>query len=151
MSGGDTFDEPTMVGFTWSERYIDLAMREVPGDLWCVRDAFSELMGWAPGTDEWFRFIEAPLPGDMDRLTDYLGLDWCDPDRQPEKYQAFLDHPGISVYTFHTMQMSHVLYQPHLRHLRRLPAQYTGIPAELFRIIVDSRQPAHTLVCRGCR
>jgi hypothetical protein len=152
MSDGDTFDEPTMVGFAWSERDIDPAIRQLPGDLWCMRDAFSELMGWTPGTDEWLRFIEAPGPGDLDRLVDHLGLLWYDPEHGPhrEPLADLLGHPGISVYAFHTMRMSHVLYQPHLRHLRPLPVQYTGIPAELFRIIVDNRQAPNMVLCRGC-
>lgn len=129
-----------MAGFAWSETFIPPAMRALPGDLWCVRDAFSELMGWPPETDEWGRFIEAPIPDDMLRLIDHLGLAWCDPDRQSEIFTTFLDHPGISVYAFHTHQMSHVLYQPHLRHLRELPPQFADIPAELFQIIADLRQ-----------
>jgi hypothetical protein len=140
MSDNSPMDTPTMAGFTWSETFISPVMRALPGDLWCVRDAFSELMGWPPGTDEWGRFIEAPAPGEMLRLIDHLGLAWCDPDRQPEIFATFLDHPGISVYAFHTHQMSHVLYQPHLRHLRSLPPQFSGIPAELFQTIADLRQ-----------
>lgn len=140
---------PTMVGFEWTHRVITPAMRATPGDLWCVRDAFSELMGWPPGSDDWLRFIDAPNPGDMDRLTDHLGLVWCDPDRQPEILATFLDHPGISVYAFHTHQMSHVMYQPHVGHLRDLPPQYGDIPAELFRIIADLRNPPHN--CARCQ
>lgn len=141
---------PTMVGFLWTPRVTPPALRGLPGDLWCVRDAFSELMGWPPGSPEWGLFIEAPPPGDMDRLCDHLGLAWCDPDRQPEILDTFLDHPGIAVYAFHTERMSHVLYQPHLRHLRPLPPQYRAIPAELFRIIVDMRQePGLCLRCQA--
>lgn len=140
-----------MIGFEWSEREIPLS-NGLPGDFWCVRDAFSELMGWAPGSEEWLRFIEAPLPGDMDRLVDHLGLLWFDPEHEPhrEPLAALLEHPGITVYAFHTMQLSHVLYQPHLRHLRPLPVQYSRIPAELFRVIVDSRQVPNAASCRGC-
>jgi hypothetical protein len=39
----------------------------------------------------------------------------------------------MSVYAFHSMQMSHVMYQPHLLHLRPLPAQYAGIPEPVKR------------------
>jgi len=75
------------------------------------------------------------------RVEDYpLGIAWCDPDRQPEIFATFLYHPGISAYAFDTHQMSHVQYQPHLRHLRSLPPQFAGIPAELFQIIADLRQ-----------
>lgn len=144
-----TTERPTMLCFEWSSRSITPAMRAVPSDLWCVRDAFSELMGWPPGSDEWSRFIEEPNPDEMERLTDHLGLKWCDPDRQPETFATFTDHPGISVYAFHTHQMSHVMYQPHLRHLRSLPPQYGGIPAELFRIIADIRQQPRE--CARCQ
>ena len=141
---------PTMVGFTWTLRENPPHLSGLPGDLWCVRDAFSELLGWPPGSKQWGSFIEAPLPGDMDRLCDHLGLAWCDPERQPEIFAAFLDHPGIAVYAFHTERMSHVMYQPHLRHLRPLPPQYRPLPAELFRIIVDTRQkPRECLQCLG--
>jgi hypothetical protein len=97
-------------------------------------------MGWEPGTDEWNGFIEAPLPGDMDRLIDHLGLAWCDPDRQPEIFETFLDHPGIAAYAIHSQRMSHVVYQPHLRHLRNLPPQFAPFHPELFRVVVDARQ-----------
>jgi hypothetical protein len=135
----------TMAGFRWSEREGDLAHRPAPGDLWCVRDAFCALMRWEPGSNEWDSFVEAPLPGDMDRLVEHLGLVWFDPEHESHKLglQASLDHPGITVYAFHLVQMSHCLYQPHIRHLRDLPPQYRLIDLnpELFRIIVDTRQP----------
>jgi len=143
---------PTMRGFVWSPREIRASHRALPGDLWCIRDGFSALMGWEPGSDEWSRFIEAPAPGDMERLTEHLALSWFDPEYRPhrEALQHQLDHPGLSVYAFHTIRMSHCLYQPHVRHLRTLPPQYAGIPAELYRIIVDTRQSPATAACWEC-
>jgi hypothetical protein len=56
-----------------------------PGEIgWCVRDALCELLGWAPGSEEWSRFVEsregqdippacrAPRPN---RLRDSEGLE----------------------------------------------------------------------------
>jgi hypothetical protein len=141
-----TPNKPTMAGFTWSESVVTPEMRRLPGDLYCVRDSIAALLGWEPGSEEWACFIEAPNAADVDRMIDHLGLDWCDPERQPEKFRTFLDHPGISVYAFHTMRMSHYLYQPHLRKLRPLPVQYLLVEPnrELFRIIADLRQRPHT-------
>lgn len=137
----------TLEGFAWTPRLVP-PLSGPAGDLWCVRDAFSELMGWPPGSSEWRRFIEAPVPEDMDRLCDHLGLVWCDPDNEPEIFDTYLDHPGIAVYALHTEGLSHVTYQPHLRHLRPLPPQYAATPAELFRIIADLRQgPGACLRC----
>jgi hypothetical protein len=144
-----------MAGFVWTPRTIDPAMRSLPGDLWCVRDAFSALMQWPPGSEEWFRFIEAPDgPADMERLIDHLGLIWLDPG-YPEHATVLseaLDHPGIASYKFHRMQMEHCMYQPHLRHMIPLPPQYRAADPnpELFQIILDPRQPPHASACWGC-
>ncbi len=129
----------TMDGFDWTPRPRP-SLSGPAGDLWCVRDAFSELMAWLPGSLEWSRFVEAPVAEDMDRLCDHLGLVWCDPDTQAEIFDAYLDHPGMAVYALHSERLSHVMYQPHLRHLRPLPPQYAPFQAELFRIIADLRQ-----------
>lgn len=142
-------DIPTMVGFTWTPGATPPTLHGLPGDMWCVRGAFSELMGWPPRSKGWSRFIEGPPPDDMDRLCDHLGLAWCDPEREPELLGELLDHPGIAVYAFHTERLSHVQYQPHVRHLRPLPSQYATIPAELFRIIADTRQePGACIRCQ---
>ncbi len=118
--------------------------RGLPGNLWCVRDAFCALMGWAEGSAEWAAFIEAPAPEDMDRIIEHVGLVWFDPDYPQHRpaLEAALDHPGIACYNLPRVQISHCVYQPHLRHLRDLPDQYVALEPELFRIIVDTRQPA---------
>lgn len=87
-----------MIGFIWSEREIDLDIRRLPGDLFCVRDSFCALLGWNPGSNEWSRFIEAPDPHDMDRLIDHLGLAQFDPEYDPhwEVLQTLLESPSTT-------------------------------------------------------
>jgi hypothetical protein len=138
---------PTMARFSWSARELPPATPGVLGDFWCVRDSYCALMGWAPGSDEWARFIEAPIPDDMDRLTDHLGLVWFDPldEEVREELLSSLDHPGVACYNFFGMRMSHVQYQPNLRRLRPLPVEYTIVDPnwELFRFVIDIRQAPH--------
>jgi hypothetical protein len=38
--------------------------------------------------------------------------------------------------------MSHLVYEPDLRHCRGLPARYARFEPELFRVLVDVRQAA---------
>lgn len=140
---------PTMASFQWTPQTIPPALRSLPGDFWCVRDAVSALMGWPAGSEEWSQFIELPSPTDVERLMDHLGLDWCDPERQRTKFATFRDHPGIAVYNLHLYQMSHVMYQPHLRHMQPLPPQYTGAAVELFRVYADLRQAPRN--CPRCK
>ncbi len=64
------------------------------------------------------------------------------------EYPTFLDHRGIAVYHFHAYEMSHMVYQPHLRHLQPLPPNYYGIDAELFRVYADLRTPVRN--CPTC-
>jgi hypothetical protein len=136
----------TMKGFHWLTSAPDGPWLG-PGDRWCVRDAFSALLRWPVGSDEWGAFIEAPGPEDMDRLTAHLGLEWFDPDYGPhaEQLAERLDHPGIACWKLHAVQLGHVLYQPHLRFPRQLPIQYWEFTPELFRIIVDPRQAPHSV------
>lgn len=155
MSGNQPTDDPTMLGFTWSPRTINSVLRQSSGDFWCVRDSFSELMGWPPGSEEWGRFIELPDgPADLERLINHLGLVWYDPeypDHSKSLGQA-LDHPGIACYKFQQISMEHCMYQPHLRHFIDLPQQYQVIvdpEPELFQIIVDLRQLPHSK-CLQC-
>src|SRR6266849_3820739 len=88
----------TMAGFKWTHR--ELPTNPLPGDGWCVRDAFCELFRWPPGSDEWNAFIEIPYHEDMPRLIEHLGLESYDPEYRPhaEKLAARLDHPGIVAY-----------------------------------------------------
>lgn len=100
---------PTMLGFVWTPRTITLAMRQLSGELWCVRDAYTALLRWAPGSDEWQRFIEAPDgPSDMERLIHHLGLVSYDPEYQPhaQQLQHALDHPGIACYKLHAVRQA---------------------------------------------
>ena len=136
---------PSMRDFHWSLRGIDPMHQALPGNLWCVRDAFCALMGWVEGSDEWNAFIEAPAPEDMDRLIEHLGLVWFDLGAAPvgARNEAAGDHPGISCYNLRRLALSHLVYEPNLRHLRGLPVQYRLIDPdpELFGVIADLRQP----------
>jgi hypothetical protein len=134
-----------MTGFKWSERHR-LSPREeinLPGDGWCVRDAFCSLFGWPPGSPEWAAFIEDVQPQDMESLERHLGLGGFDPDNEPERWGLVLPsgHPGISCWNLRALKIAHVIYEPDLRELRGLPPQYRGYGPELFRLLVDLRQP----------
>ncbi len=135
-----------MVGFEWST-YGMGPPAGLGGDGWCVRDALSDLFGWPVGDSEWLSFIEAPEPADMDRLVDHLGLEWYDPDYADHvsRLTERVDHPGISCWKLHALQMGHVIYQPHLRYERPLLQQYWPYKPERYRILVDVRQDPHPL------
>ena len=150
----DSLAAPTMLGFIWTEKYIDPAMRNIPGDLWCVRDSYSALMGWPIGSENWGRFVESPTPEDMERLDEHLGLVVIDPifAEHRKELLALLDHPGVAGYDFHGKKTGHAQYQPHLRHFQRLPEEYNLFDpnSELMRIVVNPHRPADTRECRDC-
>jgi hypothetical protein len=142
-----------MAGFEWLPR--QLPTNPLPGDAWCVRDAFCQLLGWSEGSVEWSRFIEARCLADMPRLIDELGLESYDPDYAPHAAELVkkLDHPGIVAYNLTYPDpldpsgfghVSHVMYEPDLRHLRGLPLGYQAFMPERFNVIVDTRQSADT-------
>jgi hypothetical protein len=137
----------TLCGFEWdSDRtLIDLPMRAADG--WCVRDSFCQLFGWEVGSIEWGRFKEGVSPDELDRLTDYLGLVWFDPDYEPHRRKLVecLDHPGVATYALHSVRLSHCAYEPWIRNLKGLPAEYQSLHPELFRLIVDLSRPPHNL------
>jgi hypothetical protein len=104
-----TEETPTMGGFEWSpsEPYVATEPGE---DGWCVRDAVRELLGWAPGSREWTRFIEGPRGQDTPGLAKHLGLttfefqqDWNDLIQRTE-------HPGIAIFDFPAYRKSHAVY-----------------------------------------
>jgi hypothetical protein len=143
-------DPPTMSRFTWSP--ITSQLRPLPGDGWCVRDAFCQLLGWPVGSLEWTRFVEDPGGPDLYRLIDHLGLEWFDP-AAPQHQAALadrLDHPGIFLYGLTypdplaasgVGHRGHVTYQPHLRRPQPLPLRYQAFQPDLVNVIVDTRQP----------
>lgn len=132
-----------MAGFTWGPRTKPIP-RGLPGDLWCVRDAFCDLFHWPPGSAERDAFIELPEPEDVERLADHLGLEWFDPLFGPHvpELEKRLDHPGISWWLIHQEQMAHVVYEPNLRRMH-VPARYAKYRPDLYRVIVDVRQEPH--------
>jgi hypothetical protein len=117
----------------------------ISSDGWYLRDAVCPLFGWPPGSREWNSFIEYPAAQDTDRLIEHLGLEWYDPKYQPHRTELArkLDHPGFLVYAFHSVRMAHAVYEPHLRYPWGLPPQYTPFDPELYRVVVDVRQPPH--------
>jgi|GEM_PF-6820664 len=144
-----------MIGFTWSERCVSPASRQLPGDLWCVRDAFSALMHWEPGSQELSQFIEAPDgQADLERLIDHLGLFAYDPEcpEHADPLRQAIDRPGIACHKLHRVRIEHCMFQPHVRHFLPLPPVYRHVAPqpELFQIIVDVRQDPHT-ECSKCR
>lgn len=76
-------------------------------------------------------------------LNGHLGLKGYDP-AIPSHLEALaqrLDHPGITCWNLHAVRLSHTVFQPHLRFCRGLPARYGRFQPELFRVLVDMRQP----------
>lgn len=144
-------DAPTLSGFQWDEPRPLPQWNSNDRDGWCVRDAFCQLFGWHRGSEEWNRFLEGITAGEMDRLTEYLGLYWFDPEYRPhrEVLENSWDHPGVAVYAIHAHQLSHCIFEPHLRYPRGLPEQYWALQPELYRLIVDLRQPPHIYVRRN--
>jgi hypothetical protein len=139
---------PTMRGFKWTS-----TPGKIPaelGDGWCLRDAMCQLFGWSIGSKEWRAFIECPSAYDTERLCDHLGLEWYDPLHPPHipLLQARVEHPGAFVYVSGLWQLSHVIYEPHLRYPRWLPPAYLDVDPnwELLRCFVDVRQSPHPLL-----
>jgi hypothetical protein len=132
-----------MAGFVWTPRQISPEHRRVPGDLWCLRDAFCELFGWPEGSDDWRAFIEAPQADDVPRLIEFLGLKEYDPEYPLDArfLSALLDHPGIAFYEIPSLNIGHCIFEPHLRYMRGLDAAYRAYQPELFRVVPDSNQP----------
>lgn len=132
----------TMAGFVWSTAGIPLP-DGMPGDGWCVRDAFCELFRWPRGGEEWAAFIEGPEADDVERLARHLGLEGgFDPLYAPDAQRLgqIVDHPGISCWALHAIQTSHVVFEPHIRFLPPLPVGYRQFAPEHFRVWVDVNQ-----------
>jgi hypothetical protein len=138
-----------MADFVWSP--TSPQPKPLPGDCWCVRDAFCRLLDWPVGSAEWLSFVEDPVGLDVYRLIDHLGLEWYDP-AAPQHQAALaarLNHPGIwllgltypdPLQPSRVGHRGHVVYQPHLRYPRPLPMEYQAFQPDLVNIIVDVRQ-----------
>lgn len=158
---------PTMVGFEWSTAAApDRAEAQDGSDGWCVRDAFCQLLGWAPHSAEWSRFIEWPNGADISRLVAHLGLTVFEIEI-PEDWNEIIQrsaHPGVALFDLHDDRKSHVVYvhdvrwllhhwptpdgwpiAPGSRKLRGfgwpLDQRYLARGPLLGAVIVDERQP----------
>jgi len=140
-------ETPRIVNFEWSPRHIKSEHERLPGNLWCVRDAFCTLLRWEQGSDEWNAFIQAPAPEDMEWLIEHIGLlpFYRASATDVEIPEPMRDHPGVTFHNLHRLRIAHCLYQLHVRHLVDLPTEYTRFDAnpELFCVAVDPRQPPH--------
>lgn len=132
------------LGFRWFTTRTDVPI-ELPGDRWCMRNAFCELFRWPVGGAEWSSFIEGPEPEDLERLVMHLGLEALDPllPAHARQLAQSLDHPGISSFDLHAVRVGHVIYQPHLRFPRPLPLQFRSLQPDLVSVIVYARQAPH--------
>ena len=158
--------KPTMGGFEWSDTqpYVPT----VPGDNgWCVRDAVCQLFGWPPGSENWSAFIEGPHGEDTAQLAAHLGLtlfDLCARGTYDELSHRAA-HPGVALFGFDKVGMSHAVYVPDVRWLLRYwptpdgrpnpqPPRTTGWPLGpehmahgpvLFAVLIDEREPPRGL------
>lgn len=155
-----TSSVPTMSGFRWTHRDLP-ANREQGSDGWCVRDAYSRLLQWPPGSAEWARFIEWPHPDDMLPLTRHLGVTVYDVGI-PQHWNELttkLDHPAVAMFEIPSVNAGHAVYVHHVHALLhhwpglggmpRLDLPTAGWPLgpehlqygpSLFWVVVDERQ-----------
>lgn len=151
-----------MVGFAWSPT-PDFAAT-IPGeDGWCVRDAFSQLFGWVPGSGNWKEFIREPKGTDLIRLALHLGLTVFEVGAPGswDQLSRRAAHPGVASFVFPRFGKSHSAYVPDVRWLPRYwpttdgrpcrqPPCDTGWPLgpehmargpRLLAVLVDERRP----------
>ena len=130
VAGGyvTTSDAPTMAGFEWSPTpgFVPMGPGE---DGWCMRDAICQLFGWRPGSEEWLRFIEAPVGKDTPLLAEYLGLACFQVPQDWSELISRLAHPGAAIFDLHADQKSHVVYVHDLRWLLHHWPTIDGRPA----------------------
>ena len=141
-----------MRGFKWTEEPGQPDVPVAPGgDLWCVRDAFCQLMGWPLHSEDWQAFIPGPQGGDTYRLAQHLGLEYFDPQQHLAEIIARQDHPGVMLYALQIPRptgpqpMGHTIYAPHLRNWPGIPWEYAAYSPELFSVFIDTRQRPYTL------
>jgi hypothetical protein len=115
--------------------------------MWCARDAFCELMGWPPDSEDHRAFIENARVQDLSRLAAHLGLMVFDRDNQSEITAARLAHPGIVVYDLAALStpeggMSHLIYEPNMWNHKGLPSEYDEYqPKKVFYYVDTSQSP----------
>lgn len=108
---------PTMDGFRWSPAppFVPTVAGE---NGWCMRDAFCELFGWEPDSEEWHQFtVEGAAGHDLDRLAGHLSLTVYEVRGDWDRLVACMAHPGIALFVFPAYRMSHVVYVNDVRWL----------------------------------
>lgn len=86
----------TMDGFTWLEETPLEAPIPASAELWCVRNAICQLMGWPPGSEDHGAFIRPVGTQNILRLAAHLGLTVFDRDNATELTDQALAHPGTA-------------------------------------------------------
>lgn len=107
-----------MEGFEWAPA-PPVVVPTPGGDGWCVRDAVCEMFGWQPGSAEWGRFVESPSGADVPRPCAHLGLELfvVSVPVQWNELITKLDHPGIAIFAFPSVRISHAVYVHHVHAL----------------------------------
>lgn len=122
---------PDMVGFEWSPTTgPDTTELQGGSNGWCVRDAFSQLLEWAPNSPNWSRFTEWPKGEDIPRLAAHLGLTVLEIPRHWNELIRLSFHPGVAVFDFPSEQASHVVYVHDARWLLHHWPEPGGHPIE---------------------
>ncbi len=145
----------SLEGFTWTSKDLDdnnlnRSQLEVPGDGWCVRDAFCELMNWPENSDEWNRFVENPSFDDVIRLGNRLGLHrlfwdektlcWRNDNPDSHAIEPGLDHPGVVIFWLEPLETFHCSYSPDLRSYPHLPIRYFEFRPEAVMALMDANR-----------
>jgi hypothetical protein len=138
-----------MRGFTWLEQPPPVGAIPAGAELWCVRDAICQLMGWQPGSEDHGAFIQLVGRQNIHRLAAHLGLTVFDGDNAAEFTYEVLAHPGAVIYAFEVPgvpdsdPLAHMIYFPDLREIahRGLPSEYDEYQPEIACLLVDLARP----------
>ena len=121
---------PSLKGFDWTIKdaiydHASLSLQQIPGNGWCIRDAFCELLNWPEHSDEWNKFIEDPILNDVIRLGNRLGLHrllwdtdehrWLSDHPNSLRRKPILDHPGVVIFLLESLETFHCIFHPDLR------------------------------------
>ena len=125
-----------------------------PGDNYCVRDAFCELMNWSENSEEYrgfqrgFDFCDvikmASRHGLVSFEWDYEQNGWIESScgARTIEFETARDHPGVAIYLLPSVKWYHCIFHPHIRWVVGLPREYDNYKPKLSALIIDlSQQP----------